>query len=86
MAWMDDLVEMNPEALTADGFDDAVIGYTISTPHPHVVVYDVDRCIKILVERDRMTPEEADEYLSHNTLCCYVGENTPLFVKVVGHD
>lgn len=80
---LDDLVEINPEALTADGFDDAIIGYTVSTPHPHVVVYDVDKCVQILVDRDGMTPEEADEYLSFNTLCCYVGENTPLFVRVV---
>jgi hypothetical protein len=80
---LEDLQEINPDALTADGFDDAIIGYTVSTPHPHVVVYDVDKCVEILVDRDGMTPEEADEYLSFNTLCCYVGENTPLFVKVV---
>lgn len=80
---LEDLVEMNPDALTADGFEGAVIGYTVSTPHPHVVVYDVDKCMKILMDRDGMSFEEADEYLSFNTLCCYVGENTPLFVKVV---
>ena len=80
---LEDLIEINPDALAADGFDDAIIGYTVSTPHPHVVVYDVDKCVQILVDRDGMTPEEADEYLSFNTLCCYVGENTPLFVKVV---
>lgn len=80
---LEDLIEINPGALTADGFDDAIIGYTVSTPHPHVVVYDVDKCIQILIDRDGMTAEEADEYLSFNTLCCYVGENTPLFVKVV---
>jgi hypothetical protein len=80
---LEDLQEINPDALTADGFDEAIIGYTVSTPHPHVVVYDVDKCVEILVDRDGMTPEEADEYLSFNTLCCYVGENTPLFVKVV---
>lgn len=78
---LEELTELNPDALTADGFDDAIIGYTVSTFHPNVVVYDVDKCVEILVERDGMTPEEADEYLSFNTLCCYVGENTPLFVK-----
>ncbi len=81
MSIHEEIVEVNPEALTADGFDDAIIGYTVSTHHPHVVVYDVDKCVEILVERDGMTHEEADEYLSFNTLCCYVGENTPLFVK-----
>jgi len=28
-----------------------------------------------------MTPEEADEYLSFNTICAYVGENGPLYIK-----
>lgn len=86
MDWVDDLTEMNPEALTADGFEDAVIGYTINTPHPHVVVYDVDKCLKIMMERDGMSAEDADDYLSFNTLCCFVGPNTPLFVKVVNRD
>lgn len=86
MAWVDDLVEMNPDALTADGFENAVIGCTVSTPHPHVVVYDVAKCIRILMDRDGMTADEADEYLSFNTLCCFVGPNTPLFVRVVSND
>lgn len=79
---LEDLAELNPEALTADGFEDAIIGYTVSTIHPHVVVYDAEKCIDILVERDGMTYEDADEFLSFNTLCCYVGENTPLFVRM----
>jgi hypothetical protein len=35
----------------------------------------------VLVERDGMTAEEADEFLSFNTLGAYVGENGPLFVR-----
>jgi len=79
---LSDLTDANPDALTADGFDDAIIGYTVSTIHPHVVLYDAEKRIDILVERDGMSYEEADEFLSFNTLCCCVGENTPLFVRL----
>lgn len=75
------LEELNPEALLADGLEDAFIGYTVNTHHCHVAVYDVGKCISHLVERDNMTPEDAEEYLDFNTFCCYVGENGPLFVR-----
>ena len=79
-----ELRDLNPEALTADGFDDAIIGYSVSTIRPHIVIYDVDKCIQILMDRDGMTRDEAEEYLSFNTLCAWVGENTPMYVKVTG--
>lgn len=78
---LDDLAEMNPDALLADGLEAALVGYTVNQHHPHVAVYDVQKCIDVLVERDGMTHEEADEYLSFNTLGAYVGENGPLFVR-----
>ena len=77
----DELAQANPDALYADGLEDALIGYTINTHHAHVAVYSTERCAKVLVERDGMTPEEADEYLEFNTYCAYVGENGPLFVR-----
>lgn len=75
------LGELNPEALLADGLEDAFVGYTVNTMHCHVAVYDVGRCIDLLVKRDGMAPEEAEQYLDFNTFCCYVGENGPLFVR-----
>lgn len=76
------LAEINPLALLANGFESAMIGYTLNDHHPHVAVYDYDKCVAVLVERDGMTEEEAEEFLSFNTLSAYVGENGPLFVKV----
>lgn len=57
---LDDLREINPDALLADGLEAALIGYTVNTHHANVAVYDIDKCIDVLVERDGMTPEEAD--------------------------
>jgi hypothetical protein len=76
-----DLRLTNPEALLADGFEDAYLGYTINHHHAMVATYDYDKCVAVLVERDGMTDEEAEEFLSFNTLDAYVGENGPLFIK-----
>jgi hypothetical protein len=78
---LDILAEANPEALLADGLEAALVGYTVNHHHPHVAVYDIDKCIDVMVERDGMTPEEADEFLSFNTLGAYVGENGPMYVR-----
>lgn len=76
----DELSEVNPEALLADGLEDAYLGYVINTHHKSVAVYDADKCVEIMM-RDGLTEEEAAEYLEFNTFCAYVGENGPLFVK-----
>ncbi len=81
MSTLENLAELNPDALLADGLEAALVGYTVNHHHPHVAVYDIDKCVDILVERDGMTHEEADEYLSFNTLGAYVGENGPLYVR-----
>ena len=81
MSVLDILAEANPEALLADGLEAALVGYTVNHHHPHVAVYDIDKCIDVMVERDGMTPEEADEFLSFNTLGAYVGENGPMYVR-----
>lgn len=77
-----ELSEANPEALLADGLEDALIGYTINTNHPHVAVYSTDKCVDVLVQRDGMSVEEAQEFLEFNTYCAYVGPNGPLFVRL----
>jgi hypothetical protein len=78
---MEYLGELNPEALLADGLEDALIGYTINPHRAHVAVYDANKCVDILVSRDGMTPEEADEFLGFNTFSAYVGESGPLYIR-----
>lgn len=83
MTTIETLAELNPEALLADGLEAAIIGYTVNHHHAHVAVYDYDKCIGVLVDRDGMTHEEADEFLQFNTLGAYVGENGPLYIVTV---
>ena len=80
---IEEIAALNPDALLADGLNGALVGYTISSSHPVVAVYDANECAQVLVDRDGMTLEEAEEFLEFNTYCAYVGPNGPLFIKTM---
>jgi hypothetical protein len=69
--------DINEQALFADGFDNAIIGYDANG---FCVVYDYDKCLKVLIERDDMSYPEAHEYMEFNVVCSFVGEFTPIFI------
>jgi len=67
--------------LVADGFDSCIVGRTCQQPgRPPLVVYDYERCVTLLVCRDKMTFEEAVEYMEYNVVGAWVGANTPVFI------
>tara|TARA_R110000744_G_scaffold95919_3_gene185273 strand:- start:416 stop:742 length:327 start_codon:yes stop_codon:yes gene_type:complete len=70
-------------ALKADGFDDALIGVGNQTGSVDCLVYDRQKCIKVLVDRDGMTYEEAVEFFEFNVACAYVGKGTPIFIEPI---
>jgi hypothetical protein len=74
------VAEANPEALFADGFEDAIIGYAERCGQNALVVYDAWKCVEILVTRDGMNPEDAMDFFRFNTLGAWMGVNTPLFM------
>lgn len=78
----EDLMEIlaEEECLTADGFDDALIGCTYGANV--VAVYDLDKVIEILVE-EGMEYDDAVEHVDYNVVGSYVGEKTPIFISFV---
>lgn len=76
----EELAEVNPDAMVANGFEEAYIGYTVGIGTP-VAVYDYQKCVDVLMNRDGMSEETAIEYLDHNTVYAYVGPGTPLFIQ-----
>jgi len=70
------------DALMADGFEDALIGYSQQFTKT-VALYDYDKCIKILMERDGMTWEGAVEFFEFNVQGAWVGESTPAFATLI---
>ena len=79
MEWIE---SFNEEALTADGFDDAIIGIGERCGQPSLVAYDRDKCIQVLMDRDGMDYEEAVEFFDFNVAGAWVGENTPMFITL----
>jgi hypothetical protein len=75
--------ELNPQCLSADGFDEAVVGIAERCGQPALLVYDRNKCIQILVKRDGMTEEEAVEYFSFNVSGAWVGEHTPIWLDTL---
>lgn len=62
--------------ITWDGLDEAIIGKTTGDK----VVYDVEKILSILMTRDEMDREEAEEFFWHNIECAHVGDMTPVHV------
>jgi hypothetical protein len=79
---INELAAANDEAITFDGYEDALIGICHQFGRPPVACYDLDKCLKILQERDGMTEEDALEFFDFNTLGCSVGDSTPVFIKL----
>jgi len=75
------IAEHCEEAMMADGLEDAIIGIAERCSCPSLVVYDFERCVGILMERDGMTEEDAVEFLEFNTVGAWVGPRTPLFLR-----
>ena len=76
------LADYNDEALTADGFDDAIMGIGERCGQPTLVAYDRTKSIQILIDRDGMDYEEAVEFFEFNSVGTWVSENTPIFITL----
>jgi len=63
--------------LKIDGFNDAIIGVSSDIR----IVYSLDKIIEIL-QKD-MTEDEAVEFFYFNIESAYVGEKTPIYIKLI---
>jgi hypothetical protein len=66
--------------LLADGFGKALIG--IGTQfNTEVAIYDYEKCVQLLMKRDSLSREEAEEHMEFNVTGGYVGPHTPVFLR-----
>ena len=63
-----------------DGFDNAIIGVGERNNTDSMIVYDYDKMVKVLVTRDDMSYEEAEEYIDFNIVGAWIGDTTPIIV------
>lgn len=74
----EEIASFMDDALFADGFDEAIIGY-VQRCGMSVVLYDARKYIEILITDEGLTEEEAVEHFDCNILGTWVGDNTPAF-------
>ena len=84
----DEIVEwvidhMGGDVMLADGFEEAFIGLCSRFGLETVAAFDRDKCLEVLVQRDGMSYEEAEEYFEYNVIGAWVGDQTPVFLTLV---
>ena len=70
----------NDGSLLADGFEKVFIGWFRRCGEPMVAVYDYEKAVDILIERDGMEYEDAVEYMEFNVTGAWMGKGTPAFL------
>lgn len=76
---LDEFAEINPEALQADGWDEAFIGYVERADQLPTACYSKAKIIELSM-RDGVSEEQAVEYFEYNINGAFVGEFTPFFL------
>jgi hypothetical protein len=73
--------------LKMDGLDEAIVGSAdVWVPNGsgamtvEKLIYSGEKIVKVLMERDGMTKEEAYEFVDFNIAGAYMGEETPVIV------
>ena len=70
----------------ADGLEDAIIGVGSRMNMPDVLIYSYNKCVKIFMEKEGWTHEEAIEWMDYNVVGAWVGDTTPIFVHEIPSD
>jgi len=78
-----ELADDPDELLFADGYDEAILGIGCRNGE-EMVLYDTARVVRLLHRRDGMVLDEAEEFFAYNVLGAWVGDRTPMFVRLVG--
>jgi len=77
------LSKLNPEALLADGLDEALVGIA-EVLDRHLAIYDTQAVIDVLHKRDGMALDDAEEFFWFNIAGAFMGPNSPMFYAFQG--
>lgn len=78
--------EHNEDALLADGFELAFLGPAERCGQPTLASYSAKRALRVLVERDGMSYEEAVEWFGFNVVGAWAGPGTPVWIRDDGDE
>ena len=71
--------EINKEAVIADGFEEAYIGYIRRSNKPTIAVYDYETCVEILMETESWDRKKAVNFMETGVVATWLGNSTPSF-------
>ena len=77
---MENSMEPIDGALLADGFEAALVGFGYQFNYP-IAVYNRDKCIEILMDRDGMSDIDAIEFFDFNVAGAWAGKSPPVFLE-----
>lgn len=72
--------QSNGEALLADGFEAAFIGMIRRCGQPALAAYSTRKAVRVLMDRDGMSHEEAVEFFEFNVVGAWCGPHTPAWL------
>ena len=72
--------ETDEDIMLMDGFEEAFIGFSKRCGQPTLATYSYEKMLQVLIERDEMDVEEADEYIMYNCEGAWMGELTPIIL------
>jgi hypothetical protein len=77
------LHDLDPELVTMDGYDEAIMGTITLFGKEPVVLYDREKVIELIMEKDDCSYDDALEHHEYNQAQVYAGERTPAFFDKV---
>jgi hypothetical protein len=77
---INEIIEMSDGAVLLEGLDSAIVGVVETFGNGPCILYSKNKIIDILVTRDSMTYEEAEEYYEYNILNLWVSNQNPVFL------
>jgi len=76
-------MEDEEKMVKAEGLDDAILGTGGRINMDEVLIYSYDKCVQIFMDRDKMTYEEAIEWMEFNVVGAWWGPRTPIFMHEI---
>jgi hypothetical protein len=75
--------KFNKKAFYPTDLKDAIIGLVEQSGQQPKILLDKEKCINILISRDKMNIVEAETFFEENILGAYVGKGTPCFATLI---
>ena len=72
--------------ITLEGYEDAFIGFTEKNLKTFIAIYDRNKCIDIVMKKQKLNHEKAIEWFEKNVDEELMGDDTPLILFPMGYE